>query len=156
VLENPVVVSVWATIKAPREAIWPYLVDWENLGRWMAEARDFKVTSNQREGVGVTAEATVTIAGIRTKDRVRITRWEPPEVLEIQHVGWVSGSGLIRCVRSTSGTLVEWTEILHPPWGFIGALGLRMVKPVMHRIFDRDLGLLKQIVESESAAWPVQ
>jgi carbon monoxide dehydrogenase subunit G len=156
VLDDPVVVNVWATIRAPREAIWPYLVDWENLGRWMAEAKDFTVTSPQREGVGVTAEATVTIAGISTKDRVRVTRWEPPEVLEIEHVGWVSGSGLIRCIRSNSGTLIEWTEMLNPPWGFIGGVGLRVVKPVMRRVFDRDLGYLKQIVESEWATWPVQ
>jgi carbon monoxide dehydrogenase subunit G len=151
-----VVFRASATIKAPRQTVWPYLVDWERLGRWMAEARDFKVTSDQREGVGVTAEASVSIAGIRTRDPVRISRWEPPEALEIQHLGWVSGSGLIRCIQSNSETLVEWTEILRPPWGFIGALGLRVIKPVMRRVFQRDLRLLKEIVESESAAWPVQ
>jgi carbon monoxide dehydrogenase subunit G len=155
-LEGPVVINVSGTIDAPREAVWPYLVDWENLGRWMAEARDFKVTSEQREGVGVTAQATITIAGIKTRDPIRVSRWEPPELLEIQHLGWVSGSGLMRCLQRRSGTLIEWTEILDPPWGFIGGLGMRLVKPVMRWIFHRDLRLLTQIVESESAAGQVQ
>jgi hypothetical protein len=122
----------------------------------MLEANDFQVTSDHREGVGVTAEATITIAGIKTRDPVRVSRWEPPEVLEILHLGWVGGSGLMRCIESDSGTLIEWTEVLKPPWGFIGGLGLRIVKPLMRRIFDRDLRLLKQMVESESPAWPVQ
>ena len=156
VLEGPVVVAASTTIKAAREAVWPYLVDWENLGRWMLEAKNFKVTSPHREGVGVTAEAIIRIAGIRTKDPVRVSRWQPPEVLEIEHLGWVGGSGLIRCIESNAGTVVEWTEMLNPPWGVIGALGMRLIKPVMRRVFQRDLEILKQIVESESVAWPVK
>jgi uncharacterized membrane protein len=150
VSETPIVVPVSIEIEAPRTAVWPYLVDWENLGRWMIEAKDFVVTSSHREGVGVTAEATVTIAGISTRDAIRVTRWEPPEILEIQHLGWVTGSGLLRCAAQDPGsTLLSWTETLNPPWGVLGAIGLRLVKPIMRRVFDRDLRLLKQIVESE-------
>src|SRR3989440_7895002 len=44
-----VVVEVSIEIAAPPEAVWDRLVDWENLGLWMKEARDFRVISPERE-----------------------------------------------------------------------------------------------------------
>ena len=137
-------------IRAPAETVWGYLVDWERLDRWMTEARDFQVTSEHREGVGVTAQATISIAGVTTTDPVRISRWEPPHLLEIQHLGWVGGSGVMECVPEWSGTRLLWKEILWPPLGPLGAVGLRAFKPLMRRVFENDLQLLKQLVESES------
>src|SRR5687767_14593085 len=88
-----IVIALRVEITATPERIWPYLVDWENLHRWMHEARDFNVVSAHREGLGVEAEATVQLGGIRTRDRVRVTRWQPPSILEITHLGWVKGEG---------------------------------------------------------------
>ena len=149
-LRGRVVIDVTADVAASPETVWPYLVDWENLGRWMKEATDFVVTSPQREGVGVTAEATVKIAGITTRDAIRVSAWEPPRILEIQHLGWVKGSGLMKCVLAKQGTSVLWRETLYPPWGIVGTLGMRIVKPLMRWVFHRDLRLLKELVESES------
>ena len=136
-------------IKAPLDVVWPYLVDWENLDRWMTEAKGFEVTSPSREGVGVTAQATISIAGITTTDPVRVSRWEPPKLLEIEHLGWVSGSGLMQCVPEWSGTRLLWRERLNPPMGLLGAAGLRTFKPIMRRIFEHDLSILKSLVEKE-------
>lgn len=149
---GPVELEMSIGIRAPAETVWPYLVDWENLGRWMTEARGLTVTSAYREGVGVTAQATISIAGITTNDPVRVTRWEPPSVLEIEHLGWVSGSGLMQCVPEWSGTRLLWKESLNPPLWVLGAVGLRVFKPIMRRVFERDLDLLKKLVESESNA----
>jgi hypothetical protein len=137
-------------IRAPAETVWRHLVDWEHLDRWMTEARAFRVTSEHREGVGVTAEATISIAGVTTTDSIRVSRWEPPTLLEIQHLGWVRGYGVMECIPEWSGTRVMWKERLWPPLGLAGAIGLRAFKPLMRRIFDHDLGLLKQLVETES------
>jgi uncharacterized membrane protein len=149
---GPVELEMSVVIRAPAEVVWTYLVDWENLDRWMTEARGFKVTSPHRKGVGVTAQATISIAGITTTDPVRVSRWEPPFVLEIEHLGWVSGFGLMRCVPEWSGTRVLWKETLNPPLGILGAAGLRVFKPIMRRVFEKDLALLKRLVESESNA----
>jgi carbon monoxide dehydrogenase subunit G len=132
------------------EAVWPFLVDWERLDRWMAEARDFRVVGDRREGVGVVAEATISIAGISTRDRVRVTRWEPPWILEMAHLGWVRGTGYMELSRGDRGTTVFWREELRPPWGWLGRAGMRLVGPVMHRTFRRDLRLLKELAESET------
>lgn len=145
---KPVEIEMSIVIRAPKQVVWPYLVDWDNLDKWMTEARDFKVISEHREGVGVRAEATISIMGITTTDAVEVTRWEPPTVLEIEHQGWVAGLGLMQCVPEWSGTRLRWTETLHPPMWVFGAVGIRMLKPVMRRIFQQDLILLKQLVES--------
>jgi carbon monoxide dehydrogenase subunit G len=144
---KPIEVFTEISINAPADAIWPYLVDWENLGDWMEEASDFLVTSNHREGVGVTAEATVKIGGIKTRDAIRVATWEPPRLLVIEHLSWVKGSGRLSSIREGGGSLLTWKETLVPPLGIAGALGMRLFKPLMRRIFQRDLETLKRLVE---------
>lgn len=138
-------------IARPPEAIWPYLVDWERLDRWMEEARDFRVLGDRREGVGVEAEATIAILGITTRDLVRVIRWEPPAVLEIEHLGWVRGRGLMELGVTAGGSHLFWRETLQPPLGPIGRLGMRLLSPVLHRTFRRDLAALRDLVERETS-----
>ena len=42
-------------------------------------------------------------------------------------------------------------ETLYPPLGIPGAVGLRLFKPIMRKVFERDLRLLKQLVEKARA-----
>lgn len=144
-----VYITVGIDIDSPPETIWSHLVDWENLPSWMQEARNIKVVGARREGVGVQAEASIRIAGITTRDLIRVTRWEPPVILEMAHLGWVKGSGYIELSPLERGTHVFWREELIPPWGFLGAIGLRMMAPIMRRIFARDLRLLRDVAELE-------
>jgi uncharacterized protein YndB with AHSA1/START domain len=144
---SEVVITTEASIARPPEAVWPHLVDWELLGRWMREARGFRVLSAHRQGVGVEAEATIRIAGITTRDRIRVTRWEPPSVLEMAHLGWVKGTGYMEVSPTDSGTHLFWREALVPPWGLLGLLGMTLVRPLMRHTFRRDLALLRELVE---------
>jgi uncharacterized protein YndB with AHSA1/START domain len=149
-LWDQMVFAMSVDIARPPDAVWPHLVDWERLDRWMIEARDFRVIGGQRDGVGVVAEATVRIAGITSRDRIRVTRWEPPRVLEIAHLGWVRGTGYIESSPMDAGTRLLWREELHPPWGWLGRIGMGLFAPLMRRAFRRDLRLLKDLVESET------
>ena len=142
----PVVLEMAVQLGAAPEVVWGRLVDWEHLDQWMHEASDFQVTSPNREGVGVRAEATIRIAGITTRDAITVTRWEPPEWLEIRHEGWVKGHGLMHCRPAPDGTYLWWRESLLPPLGWAGWLGLKVMQPVMRRVFQRDLGLLKALL----------
>ncbi|MEX2587570.1 MAG: SRPBCC family protein [Actinomycetota bacterium] len=148
----PVEIEMSIKIDAPPSQVWGYLVDWEHLDRWMREAKRFRLTSKMDQGVGVTAEATICIAGFTTTDLVQVTRWRPPEELEIQHLGWVSGQGLMLCMPAPWGTFLYWKETLEPPLGIAGAAGLRLLRPLMFRIFQGDLRLLKDLVESTARA----
>lgn len=138
-------------IDAAAADIWPYLVDWERLDRWMREASEFQVVGGLREGVGVEAEATVRIAGITTRDRIRVSRWEPPSILEIEHLGWVTGTGYLELSPlQPRGTRVFWREQLAPPWGALGRIGMRLFARKMRRTFQEDLLTLRALVEAEA------
>lgn len=147
-MDRSITIETQIEIGARPDRVWSYLVDWENLGRWMREGRRFEVMSSHREGAGVRARATIRIGGITTTDDIEVTRWEPPRVLEIDHLGMVSGRGRMECVPSPGGTQLRWKEELSPPLGVAGGIGIRLFRPLMRRIFNRDLRLLKELVES--------
>ncbi len=135
----------------PPDVVWDLITDWEHQDDWMLEASDFVVTTEQREGVGVEAEATITIGGIKTRDRVRVVGWEPPKRLAIEHLGWVTGVGEIHLTPlGTDRTHLFWREDLSPPLGMLGALGMIGFKPLMRRIFERDLRVLSGLVRAHA------
>jgi hypothetical protein len=116
----------------------------------MTEARGFRVLGDRREGVGVEAEATIRIAGITTTDRVRVSRWEPPAILEIEHLGWVKGAGYMELEPTDRVSHLFWRETLRPPLGILGRIGMRLLSRTMRRTFQRDLGELKRLIEAET------
>lgn len=145
---RPLVIELLDTMPGPPEVVWELLTDWERQGEWMLEASDVEVIGRQREGVGVEARAKVRIAGITTRDRIRVTMWEPPRILVIEHLGWVKGTGELQMVPIREGTRIRWRESLFPPprLGPVGAIGLRLFSPIMRRIFRRDLRALRGLV----------
>ncbi len=143
---KPVVVTLDSVLPADPSVVWRAITDWETQGEWMLEASDFVVVSPNREGVGVEAEATVRIAGIATRDRIRVDIWEPERALGIVHLGWVGGRGDLTLARADRGTRFVWREELRPPWGVLGALGLRLFRPLLVRTFRRDLAELTKVV----------
>ena len=145
----PVVLEMAETLPGPPDIVWELITDWEHQGDWMLEASDFVVTSEQREGIGVEAEATITIGGITTRDKVRVVGWEPPRRLAIEHLGWVSGRGEIYLTPlGRDRTHLFWREELEPPVGLLGAVGITAFKPVMRRIFKRDLRVLSGLTRA--------
>jgi uncharacterized protein YndB with AHSA1/START domain len=140
------------TMPGPPEIVWDLITDWEHQGDWMLEASDFVVTTERRTGVGVEAQATIRIAGITTRDRVRVAAWEPDRLLVIEHRGWVSGRGEIHLTPLGGDiTHVFWREVLDPPLGALGAMGLMALKPLMGRVFRRDLKVLGALVRARTS-----
>ncbi|MDQ3963144.1 MAG: SRPBCC family protein [Actinomycetota bacterium] len=148
----PVVIENDIDLPAPPEIVWELITDWEHQDDWMLEASDFVVLGDQREGVGVRAAATISIGGIKTRDEIRVSRWEPPKLLAIEHLGWVKGTGELHLTplngantqEPARATRLYWREELQPPapLGALGSIGLLLFKPVMRRIFARDLRIL--------------
>jgi carbon monoxide dehydrogenase subunit G len=146
------VIEVSDTMPGPADVVWSLITDWEHQDDWMLEAYDFEVIGEQREGVGVEARATVRIAGIKTRDTIRVSMWEPPRILVIDHLGWVKGAGEIQLQPVSEGTRMRWRETLYAPrvLGPVGRLGLRLGAPLMRRIFRRDLRVLRSLVRTRS------
>jgi hypothetical protein len=148
-----VVLEMGEIMPGPAEVVWDLITDWEHQDDWMLEASDFVVVSEGREGIGVEAEATIKIGGISTRDRIRVASWEPRRRLGIEHLGWVSGRGdLYLTPLGRSHTHVFWREELVPPLGAVGAAGMTVFRPLMGRIFRRDLRILAGLVRAASAS----
>ena len=145
---DPLHITTTIDIRRPAEVVWPWLVDWEGLPRWMREMRQVRVLGDRREGAGMRAVATIRLGAVTTTDPIVVTRWEPPAVLEIDHLGWVKGHGYMELSPTEDGTLLFWRESLVPPWGIIGRLGLRLYRPLLARTFARDLQRLRELVEA--------
>lgn len=149
-----VVVELERILPGPPAAVWELVTDWERQGDWMLEASDFRVVSQHREGVGVEAEATIRIAGISTRDRVRVVAWEPLEHLAVEHLGWVKGRGDLwlseqpaeQAARPSASTHLRWREAFQPPLGVLGSLGMRLFRPLLVRTFRTDLDALERLV----------
>ncbi|HZJ51185.1 MAG TPA: SRPBCC family protein [Actinomycetota bacterium] len=150
-----ITIDTTGVLPAPPEVVWKLITDWEHQGDWMLEAKDFKVLTEHREGVGVEAEATVSIGGISTRDRVRVSGWDPPQRLEIEHDGWVSGRGEFKLTPvGKDRTHVFWREELNPPLGALGTVGMNLFRPMMSRLFKRDLRILESLCRvSHVAEW---
>lgn len=147
---KPVVIETSCELAADPAPVWRLITDWERQSDWMLEMSDVVVTSPHREGVGVTAEASIKIGGIRTRDVVRVDVWDEPHHIGLVHEGWVGGRGDIRLSGGDSnGTRLHWREELYPPWGFVGAIGLRIFRPLLRRVFDRDLQVLQRLVRDD-------
>ena len=137
------------TMPGPPPIVWDLITDWEHQDDWMLEASDFVVLSHRREGIGVEAAATIAIGGFTMRDRVRVVGWEPHRFLAIEHLGWVSGLGEIHLTPLGSDrTHLFWQERLDPPMGIVGAFVMTALKPVMERVFRRDLRVLKGLVRA--------
>jgi hypothetical protein len=150
-----VVFELAETMPGPPEIVWALITDWEHQDDWMLEATDFTVTSEQREGVGVEAEATIRIAGITTRDKVLVTGWDPPRKLEMEHRGWVSGYGQMSLTPLKGDrTHLFWREELYPPVGILGSAGMTALKPMMARTFGRDLKILAGLVRAAARRSP--
>ena len=147
-------IEVFDTMPGPAEVVWELITDWEHQGDWMLEATDFEVVGDRRVGVGVEAKATVRVGPIRTRDRVRVSMWEPPRILVIDHLGWVKGAGEIQMVPIREGTRLRWRETLFAPHllGPFGRLGLRLFAPKMKATFQRDLRVLRSLVRLRASA----
>jgi hypothetical protein len=78
--------------------------------------------------------------------------WEPHRHLGIEHLGWVGGRGDLRLTAAgTDATRLDWREELRPPLGVLGAIGIRLFRPLLARTFGRDARVLSGLVRDAAA-----
>lgn len=149
--------EVTRDIAAPRPRVWAVLTRWEEQPRWMLDARAVEVLTPQRVGEGVTVRCPTSLLGIPVEDVMRVTRWEEPSRLAVEHLGRVVvGSGAFELRALDDGrTRLTWWETIDPPLGRPGALAAEwLVRPVIARLFSRSLGRLAALVEREVRSRP--
>ena len=142
-----------AVIGAPPERVWSVLSDWERQASWMPDVSRIEVLGPNRE-LGASLAVRTRVFGIPVAtDLVRVTVWEPPRRLVVDHVGVVVGTGEWRLEpvdeRSTRFTWVEEIR-MQPP--IVGAVALWLYAPWQRWMLQRSIRNLRRIAEADQAS----
>jgi carbon monoxide dehydrogenase subunit G len=127
-------------IAAPVTVVWDEIAQIERHVEWMADAESIDFVSETQRGRGTRIEVLTRIGPLRTSDVMEFTAWEPPHRMAIQHVGLVSGSGEFTLEEAGADrTLFTWRETLDFPLRFGGRLGAALAKPILTRVWRKNL-----------------
>ena len=144
-------IRVTTTIDAPPDVVWAQISDIGSHVRWMEDAVAIRFTTPGHAGVGAAFDCDTQLGPLRLTDRMVVTEWDPPNVLGIRHTGVVTGTGRFVLVTVASGTSFAWEEDLAFPAWMAGGLGAAAAAPLLRRVWRRNLGNLKSLVEGPPA-----
>jgi uncharacterized protein YndB with AHSA1/START domain len=139
-------IRVATTIAVPPRELWRILETIEDHVHWMADARSIRFVGSQRRGVGTEFDCVTQVGPFRTTDRMVVTSWAPGREMGIEHRGVVTGRGRFTLRRRRGGrTRFSWQERLSFPWWMGGPLGALIAKPVLRRVWRRNLRRLDRL-----------
>ena len=142
-------VSVAVIINAPRESVFGYIGNIEGQTAWMTDAKKITMLSSQVQGIGVRFRVDTRVGPLRTQDEMEVTDWASGRLIKIAHGGLIKGEGVFSTVDyGMSKTLFSWEEELIFPTFLGGRLAEALARPILTRIFQRDLDNLKRIIEA--------
>ncbi len=130
--------------------MWQVLEPIERHVEWMADATSIVFDGPLRRGVGTRIWCVTEVGPVRLIDHMEITAWDPGRSMGVRHTGVVTGEGRFDLdpIDGGGATRFSWTEQLHFPWYLGGALGARLGRPVLRRVWRRNLAALAALVES--------
>jgi len=143
-------ITIDIEIDRPIDIVWEELRHIERHVTWMSDAQRIEFNSDQREGVGTTFDCYTKIAVFSTRDVMTITRWEPPMAMGVTHHGLVTGRGEFALRDIDGSTHLHWSEELDFPWWFGAKLGEWCARPVLRRVWRKNLENLAVIVEDST------
>ena len=127
--------------QSPNE-VWQYLSDISSHVDWMHDAVSIEFSSEQRAGIGTSFVCSTAVGPLKTQDVMTITEWIPEQKMGVSHLGLVSGSGFFEITENGAGSKFSWDETLAFPWFFAGRLGEIVAKPILNRMWQRNLKAL--------------
>ena len=142
-------IRITEEIEASPEVVWNAISDIQTHVNWMADASEIRITSEQTEGVGVTFDCDTKVGPLRTTDKMQITEWTPNQTLTISHKGLVEGKCSFILEKNSDGkTLFVWEENLDFPLLLGGSITGFFAKPILKKIWQKNLYKLKHLVET--------
>ncbi len=144
-------IRVEQTISTPPETVWAAIADISTHVRWMEDAVAIRFTSAAHDGVGAAFDCDTKLGPFKLTDRMVVTEWEPGRTMGIRHDGVVTGTGRFVLTASGDGTTFAWEEDLTFPAWMGGDVGGALAAPALRRVWRRNLGNLKSLVEGWNA-----
>jgi hypothetical protein len=136
-------IRVRTVIHARPERVWSDVQDLSSHVEWMQDAERIDFLTSTRSGVGTKFACRTRMGPLRLVDLMTVTDWAPGRSIGIHHSGAVTGEGrFVMRRRLRGGTLFSWEERLHFPWWLGGPLGALVGRPVLRRVWRRNLANL--------------
>jgi hypothetical protein len=146
-------IRVRTTLDAPPEVVWADLAHLAGHVDWMHDAVAIRFLGGRTSGVGTRFECDTKVGPLRLTDVMEITRWDPGRAMGVRHRGLVQGSGTFTLRRARGGrTRFTWTERLRFPWLLGGPVTAVAAKPVLRRVWKRNLRNLQRRFDRGGAA----
>jgi uncharacterized membrane protein len=134
-------------LDASIDRVWAELSDLGSHPEWMDDAATVRFVGEQRAGVGTQMVAATRVGPLRATDRMDVVEWVEGQVIGVEHVGSVKGTGRFEIQSVGTGTQLRWVETLRFPWWLGGPLGEWVARPILTRIWTGSLERLKERVE---------
>jgi carbon monoxide dehydrogenase subunit G len=136
-----------AVLPATPERVWELLVDWERQLSWMPDVAWVRRIGSEGE-MGAHLAVRTKVFGIPlTTDLIRVTGWEPPRRLAVQHEGFVQGAGEWWLEDQGDGrTRFTWIEELRLPPPILGEVALRIYSLWQRRMLRRSILNLRRLL----------
>jgi Polyketide cyclase / dehydrase and lipid transport len=135
-------IEVSVVVSASVAAVWEELSALERHTEWMADAERIMFRTEQTRGVGTAMDVLTRVGPLRTMDVMVIDRWDEGRAIGVTHRGIVSGTGVFTIDAAATGTRVMWREDLRFPWYLGGVITAVLARPVLRRIWKRNLDRL--------------
>jgi Polyketide cyclase / dehydrase and lipid transport len=114
---------------------WRALLRWEDQARWIRDADRVRVLSPHREGPGVRIAVKSRVFNVPLfTEELEVTRWEPPNVLEMTHRSFIRGIGTWALEPEGTGARLRWSEELALPVPVLGEAALLVYRPFLRRL----------------------
>ena len=140
------VVEVTARFACPREVVWTELAQIERHVRWMSDAVSIDFITPSRQGVGTSFRCKTKVGPFVTNDLMTITDWSDNTTIGVTHQGLVGGRGSFSLDGDGPSTTLTWREQLTFPWWAFGPLGAALARPVLTRLWTKNLRQLGDIL----------
>ena len=132
----------------PKQLVWEALSDIASHVHWMEDAIALEFRSEQRSGVGTAMDVETRVGPFRTNDRMEVTGWVEGQSIEVVHTGLVTGRGTLSIAGEGARTVLIWDEDLLFPWWLGGPITAWLARPVLQRIWRRNLANFEESLSS--------
>lgn len=146
-------------VAAPADRLWNYVTDWPRQSEWVPLTKvELVDPADPAQRLGGRIRAWSGLGPVGFWDTMTVTGWETRTGsggrCEVLHTGKVvRGEGEFIVEAAGPGTSrFLWKEMAVLPLGPVGALGWRVVRPVVERLLDRALETLRRQVEGSPGA----
>ena len=117
----------------------------------MADAERIEFLTTEKVGDKVEFDCLTKIGPFTVRDSMRVINWDEPNSITVVHKGLFKGEGTLSLQHlSPEYCEIHWSEqIAFPPF-LLGPIGAQAAKPILERIWKKNLERLETLLKSSS------